>query len=380
MKLTKPNFKKSVVNISATFAQFLGCPNDKPILKILQKALEKDYKNVVFIIFDGLGIHPLSTNLEEVSVLRKNIKQVLKSTFPSTTANATTSILSNKYPMEHGWFAWSVFFDELGCAVDVYLDKNSYTGESIEPNWVKNRLPFEPYYKKAVTDREISVVVPTFWHNDEVNRHEWKTFDEFFSNIEKICKRKKKQFVYCYCDEPDHTMHEYGVTSKEAMALINTLNNKFDDLQKKLDDTLFVVTADHGQVDDDGYVDVWQDEKLCSMLEKPFSFEPRATAMFVKAGKEKEFEKHFKRQYGKDFRLFKTKKMLKQNFFGLPSGENAKLLPNYFAVAITRKQMLFTKDSHRFKGHHTSLTEEEMNVPLIIIEKEKKNDGKNKQN
>ena len=86
-----PNWTNSNLNISATLAEFLGAPNKNATLPILKRELDKQYKNVVFICFDGLGINPININLDKNDFLRKNIKQTLVSTFPSTTTNATTS-------------------------------------------------------------------------------------------------------------------------------------------------------------------------------------------------------------------------------------------------------------------------------------------------
>ena len=94
-KLIKPDFTKNIVNISATLAEFLGCPNEKPTLPALARALGGEYKNVVLLVLDGLGMYPLERNLGEGSFLRKNVKEVLTSVFPSTTTNATTPIRWN---------------------------------------------------------------------------------------------------------------------------------------------------------------------------------------------------------------------------------------------------------------------------------------------
>ncbi len=367
MKLIKPNYKKNIVNVSATFAEFLGCPNDKPTLNILSKELKKDYKNIVFIILDGLGINPIKINLSKNSFLRQNIKLELTSTFPSTTANATTSFLTNQYTMEHGWFGWCQYFQEINQVVDVYLEKDSYTHEPIEKGFVKKILPKEPFYKKSKTDYEISVDVPDYWHDDEINRYEYKNIDEMISNIEKIANKKNKQFIYTYCFDPDATMHKFGVSSEEAKTVINKLNIEIEKLSKKLKNTLFVITADHGQIDIDGYVDFYKDNEMMSMLEHLPVFEPRATGFFVKEGFEKEFQKKFKQKYGRDFKLFETEKLIKQNYFGGNfRGENARFLPTYISVGTTNKLLMYNKDETRFKGHHTSLTDE-MLVPLIIV-------------
>ena len=370
-KFIKPNFKNNIINISATLAEFLGCPNDKPTLPILKEELSKRYKNVVFIIFDGMGINPININLNPDTILRKNVKQVLTSVFPSTTTNATTSLLSNKYPMEHGWFGWCLYFEELNRVVDIYLSSDSYTKEQISPDFMQKRLPFVPYYKYAKTDYSVSKVVPEFWHdgNDE-NRYVCNDNADYFDNIEKICNKKGKQFIYAYCPEPDHTMHEFGVSSKEAYEVINLLNDGIEKLANKLENTLFVITADHGQIDVDGYIEIYKDKELLSMLEYPQFLEARATAFKVKPQFHKNFEKMFNEKYGEDFELVKSKELIKDNYFGGKIiSNNAKLLGDYIAIGKTNKIIKLNENYENFKGHHTSLTAE-MVVPLILIEKD----------
>lgn len=59
---TKPDFCHSVLNVSATLAEFLGAPNSNPILDELQTHLNNRPQKLVCIVFDGMGIHPLSIN------------------------------------------------------------------------------------------------------------------------------------------------------------------------------------------------------------------------------------------------------------------------------------------------------------------------------
>ena len=366
-RFIKPDFKHNIINISASIAEFLGCPNDKPVLPALTEELKKGYKNVVFLILDGMGVNPINKNLSEDSFFKRNIKQVLTSVFPSTTTNATTTFLTNQYPMEHGWFGWSLYFEELKRAVDIFLDTDSYTGETIEKGYARKVLPVEPYYKKTKTDYTTNVVVPEFWHNDEENRYVWNTLDEMFGHIETVGKKAGKQFIYVYCTEPDSVMHRYGVSSAEAHQVINRLNDSLEALCAKLTDTLFIVTADHGQIDVDGYIEIYKDKELLSLLEWPPYLEARAAAFKVKKNRHEDFIATFNQKYGEDFELFKVEDLIKDNYFGGNLvGEHAKLLGDYIAVGTTNKIMWLTPLSHDFKGHHTSLTEE-MEVPLIVV-------------
>ncbi len=90
VKFIEPNFSNSNLNISSTLAEFLGVENKNAVIPELKEELDRSYKNVVFICFDGLGINSIEINLPENAILRKNIRKTLVSTFPSTTTNATS--------------------------------------------------------------------------------------------------------------------------------------------------------------------------------------------------------------------------------------------------------------------------------------------------
>ncbi len=368
VKFTKPDFNNNIINVSASLATFLNCDNKNKTLKVLDETLKKNYKNVVFIIFDGLGKNPLEINLDKSSILRKSVEAELTSVFPATTTNATT-LLANSFPLEHGMFGWSINFEELGKNVDVYLSKDSETGEPIEDGFMAKRLPIIPFYKDAKTDYKISNVVPAYWHDGiEKNRHICSQIDDYFREIEAICKEEGRQFVYCYCPEPDATMHDNGVSSKEAKNLINHINRQIEKLSKICKETLFIITADHGQVEIDDYIDIYKDEKLYSLLKCPPYLESRATAFKVKEGCEEEFKELFIKNYGEDFQLHKSGELIGKGYFGDPSIEGEReLLGDYIAICKSHKHFIKHEDSNRFKGHHGSLTEE-MFVPLIIIE------------
>ena len=130
-------------------------------------------------------------------------------------------------------------------------------------------------------------------------------------------------------------------------------------------DTLFIVTADHGQVDIDGYIELYNDYTLLDMLEIYPYMEARATAFKVKAGREAEFEKYFLDTYSNDYELYKSSDLIAQGYFG-DVGDKGYLLGDYIGIIYTNKHAVPTPNYNRFKGHHTSLTEE-MLVPLMIF-------------
>lgn len=365
-KFIKPDWTKSNLNISATLAEFLGAPNENATLPILKEELAKGYKNVVFICFDGLGIYPIEKNLSEDDFLRKNVKQTLLSTFPSTTTNATTSLLTNKLPLEHGWFGWSVYFENIKRNINIFLNTDSWTGEKVEIS-DSPLAKTDYYFDHAQGEYQINSIFPKYVKVAHEERNNvFSNEKEFFQTIKEICGREGKQFIYAYYPDPDSTMHEYGVTSKEAKGVIASISENVKKLVSSTENTLFIVTADHGQIDVAGYVELYEDKKLYDMLEIYPYLEPRAIAFKVKKGKEKEFESYFKFEYDKDFKLFKTEDLLSENYFG-SVGDKENLLGDYIAIGTyTHKQAILSPEMTRFKGHHTGLTEE-MEVPLILL-------------
>lgn len=364
--LIRPDWTKSNLNISATLAEFLGAPNKNATLPILKNELAKGYKNVVFICFDGLGIYPMKKNLPADDFLRKNVKQTLVSTFPSTTTNATTSLMENQLPLEHGWFGWSVYFKSMKRNINIFLDTDAWTDEKVEiTDSPLGKLDY--YFDHATSDYQINTIFPAYVKvAHEERNHTFSDEQAFFATIEKICNRQSKQFIYAYYPDPDATMHDFGVTSKEAKQIIQSISDKMKKLVSSTKDTLYVVTADHGQIDVEGYVELYKDKQLYDMLETYPYLEARAIAFKVKEGKQKAFEQYFTAKYDEDFKLLKTADLVQQNYFG-SFGDKAELLGDYLATGTyTHKQALLTPVSPKFKGHHTGLTEE-MEVPLILL-------------
>lgn len=364
-----PNFKHSNLNITATLAEFLGAPNTNATLPQIKAELAKGYKNVVYICFDGMGMHPIEQNLPVTDYLRKNIVDVLSSTFPSTTTCATTSLTTNRLPLEHGWFGWSMYFEKLRRNVFIFLNVDAETGEQLDVTDVSPLAQFPYFFDEANTDYQINTVFPTFVKVAHPERNiAWSgDMSEFFEYIRAVCAKDGKQFIYAYCNEPDHSMHEFGVKCARTKEMLQDISRRLQRVAENTPDTIFVVTADHGMIDVEGDVNMYDDAAMYDMLETPPYGEPRAIIFKVKPEKHDDFVKHFNEKYGDDFELHTSSELIKRGFFG-DVGDKAFLLGDYIAIGTyTNKQaLLLPPDGFVFKGHHTSLTEE-MLVPLIMI-------------
>ena len=360
-----PDYQNCNLNISATLSAYLGGSSRNVQLPVLRDILAQGYEKTVFICFDGLGMVPIETHLNPEDFLRKHICQELTSTFPSTTTNATTSLLTNRLPLEHGWFGWSMYFPELSRNIDVFRGKDSMTRDKIDlPESILDRFPY--YFDEAKGNHTIHTVFPPYISAAYSQRnHVYFSEDGFFQEIETICSQTGRHFVYAYFQEPDSIMHACGVSSTEACSVIRRLSDRMGEICEKSENILFIITADHGQIDINGYVELYQDQKLMDMLNIYPYLECRAVSFSVKNSYCDYFASYFSEKYHDDFLIFKVSDLVDMHLFG-DRGHTANLLGDFLAIGTyTHKQALLFPGQRRVKGHHASLTEE-MRVPLIL--------------
>lgn len=367
-KLILPDYTKSNINITATLAEFLGAPNKNATLPLLKAELAKNYKNVVYMIFDGMGIYPLEKTLPQNNLLRTNIKQTLVSTFPSATATATTSLRTNLLPLEHGWLGGLLYFKDLDKTVQTLRSLDYITKQPVDIS----HEPLEPrdsFFFKGHSDYCINTVLPPYVEIEKQKNNFVFPEDEYrqgITKIQQICKRKEKQFVYFYYHNPDRIMHRFGVKSKESKQLISEISSSVEWLYKNTKNTLIIITADHGHIDLKGWIPLYKDKQIMDMLDAPLYMDDAAITFKVKRGQKTKFAQIFKQKYGKYLELFKTSDLIKQGFFG-NRGDKGAILGEFIACSnYEHKQVLLNEKVHKNKGGHSSLTEE-MEVPLIML-------------
>lgn len=363
--MIKPNWKNSIVNVSATLDKFLGNTNQISSIPLLEKVLKKGYKNVVYLCLDGLGIYPLTCNLEKDKLLRRNIRKKITSVFPSTTTNATTSLHSATYPAQHGYFGWSLWFEKLNRAVNIYPRQDSYTEEKLQSPLIDKYLEFDYFYDRNSSEYEVLSILPPYVKREK-NNAVYHSISELFEKLTDTCNNDKKNFIFAYTGEPDSTMHDYGVNSPEASEIIHNLNDFVENFVKNTKDTCIIITPDHGQTDIKDYVRLYENADLMQSLATVPFLEARAAAFNVK-----DHEKFLKavNQYKKIAKLYKTSELIKKNYFGKKQSDRLHMLGDYILIMKdTDKHFVFDENHPVFKGHHTALSKNEMILPLIIIE------------
>ena len=107
-------------------------------------------------------------------------------------------------------------------------------------------------------------------------------------------------------------------------------------------------------------------------LERLPCIEPRALGLFVKNGREKEFETLWEKYYGSDFILLTKSKVTEKQLFG--RGENAERfesVPGDYLAVAAGGTTIFNDilEKEHVIGVHAGLTPEELTIPLIAVRK-----------
>lgn len=365
MRNIPQDYNNCLVNLSNSILKHYKVHPYHNTLEKLDKYLENNYKNIVIILYDGLG----SDLIEKESFLDKNKIMDITSVFPATTTAATTSLITGLNPSEHCWLGWDTYIESVNEIVTMYWNVIKDTDIKVaDYNISKNEFPYTTIFDQIYNTKEAKAYCISPFEGIYYNQN---NIDEMYEKIIELCSTNEKKFIYSYCNEPDHLMHDLGTKDNKVVNLIKTLNNKTEILCEKLEDTLIIITADHGHMTIKSYVILDDYPILKNMLIRKTSIEPRATNFFIKEEMIDKFKEEFNKLFSKDFILFSKQEVIEHKLFGggNPHKKFKSCLGDFLAVAISGKAIVDDYSSTSLKGLHAGITDSEVLVPLIVVDK-----------
>ena len=366
MKIVFPDYKNSLVNLSNSILKHYGLGQHHSSLAILDKYLEDDYKNVVVLAFDGMGSSILKKNSDDSLFLNKYKVGDITSVFPSTTTAATASLTSGLTPTEHCWLGWDNYVASIDKIVTMYVNKEKGSKKRLaRHNVCEKEFP----YVTIMDQINKSGKARAYQVSPFVGKR-YKTFaiQQMFDKVAMLCDKPGKKFVYAYAVEPDSSMHKCGTNSEMVKELIEMINFNTEVLSEKLEDSLLIVTADHGHIDVSDYIILDEYPDLKNMLIRDMSLENRAPNFFVKPEEIDNFNTEFNKYFSDDFLLLPKTEVIQKELFGPGNVSNKFLscLGDYIAIAKTDKAIRDNKKANYLKSQHAGICEDEMLVPLIV--------------
>ena len=365
MQIKYPDYDRSLLSLSSSVTAHFGEGAAHKTLPELDAELAKGYKNVVLMLFDGMGTAIMGRHLPEGAFLRRKLRATLSSVFPPTTTAATVSVESGLSPVEHGWLGWSLYFGEIGANVSIFPNTIFGSGGTPAADYHVARR-FLPY--ASVIDRiNVAGLVRAFSVSPFSERSAGSV-REICETVERLCAENGRKYIYTYWPQPDYDMHDFGTSHLRITEHLTQINAEVERLCGRLSDTLVIVTADHGLIDVEWrFLPEYPEVSDC-LARTPW-MESRAMAFAVKPGREREFERAFELAFGDCYMLFSRERALELGLFGPgePHPRAVGFMGDYIAAATGCVALeVRERTDDVFRAAHAGLTADEMNVPFIM--------------
>ncbi|MCK4653858.1 MAG: alkaline phosphatase family protein [Candidatus Cloacimonetes bacterium] len=386
-----PDYDNCIINLISTILRTYGVVPDYNSLKQIDIEDIKTRKNIVLMIFDGYGFNLLKRySKSSSSFLAQHLVDKITSVYPSTTTSAITSIKTCKTPLEHGALGWTMFFKEYYKFIDFLPNWDSITGKVLDHSKYKtyDKMQFKNIFEMihcSEPNVELYNVYAKYLANhpyssavcDPSRIISFRKTKQLFKRIERLIKKKSnnRKFIMTYSSNPDALEHKNGTNSKVVEDFIRIIDFEIEKLTKKLvgTNTLIIVTSDHGLIDIEKYHYTNEDKELYDCIFLPTIPEPRFLSFFVKKHKLDKFKEAIKK-YEDKFLILSREELLKKELLGIGKMhyKTDDLLGDFVGIAISNHAMKSIAEQNgkwekEFLAHHCGLTEDEMYVPLIMI-------------
>lgn len=358
------DYQNGLVNLSASILKSFGVEPAHPTLPQMDALLARPFSNVVVMLLDGMGASTVRSLLPTDGFFNTHMEGVLSSVFPPTTTAATIALMAGRMPCETGWLGWKQYFPALDRIVVPFTNTDYYTKEPITAcHAASTYIPWN-----SIFDTIDGAGVGRAYHVSPFGRTRTDTFDAWLHSIRSICAAEGRKFVYAYWEEPDSVMHQTGCRSAQTAAELRRLEAAVSALAETLEDTLLIVTADHGHRDTT-YYSLEDYPELREMLVRPTSLEHRAVVFYVRDEDRARFPAAFRRAFGADFLLFTKAEVLEKQLFG-PGAHHPlfeTFIGDFLAVSVSDKGIVESRACRQFRSNHAGMTREEMEIPWIVV-------------
>ena len=376
-----PDYNHSTLNLINSILKHYNVDTKFNGLNKLDDYLNKQYKNVVLVILDGMGSSVLK-NLSPNGIFSNNKVDDITTIYPSTTAAAMNMYYSGKPPIETGYIAFTQYFKEYNRTLEMLSHNDAHTGEKVNfkrYDVFKEDLNYEPTYaqiQKASPDTQVYEIKPTHCDKHTSKCVHIEDINDICESIVSLCTNNEKKYVFAYFDKPDKLLHRNGCSSDVVKDFILETEATFNKMYEELKgtDTLVIVCADHGHIDIHETYNILEMPEILDLLYMPPSFEHRLVSFNVKEERKNEFKKIFENKFKDSFILYSKEEFLNSNLLGFGNKHKKvdDFLGDYIAVAISdvsiKLETYISKEKYHKITNHCGLTKEEMEVPLIVLD------------
>lgn len=373
----------SIVNLMASLQTGLGgSAHAYPPLRLLDPQQVAGHRNVLLWVIDGMGLNHLRAH-PQATCLNSHLAGAMTSVYPPTTASAITTFLTGNAPQQHGLTGWHMYFHELGSVLSVLPGRARYGGvglaqAGIDVAALLGHVPFpDRIAVNAWSLAPASIARSDFnlAHLGRAHLLSYRDLPDMLAQAAGVLAGPGRNYVYAYWPELDRIGHHEGIWSRAAVDHLARLDRAFDSLLEQIHgtDTLVVVCADHGQVDNSEQerIDLRHHPALAETLALPLCGEPRSAYCYLRPGRVEQFDDYVEREFAGQARALAGARLIEAGWFGLGEphpqlhrrvGDRVLLMQDRFLV----KDWLAQENRYELIGVHGGLSDDELYVPLIL--------------
>ncbi|MBF0288856.1 MAG: alkaline phosphatase family protein [SAR324 cluster bacterium] len=408
-EFVKPSYDAACFsNIPEAIRFFFSKQGDPPFLANAANYVSAQYNTVIFFLIDSFGWNFFERYYEEVPALHHIASNgtILKinSQFPSTTASHVTTIHTGLEVGQSGIFEWQYYEPMLDSIIAPLLfsfagtkDRETLQAAQVDPY---DLFPATTFYQDLL---QLGVTSYIFQHQDYTpstystamfrgaHMIPYQTLPGALAGLNHVLKTQNSpSYLFLYYDTIDMICHHHGPNSPQMEAefkkFFSILNEWFDQLCKASPEkTLFVMTADHGQIGADpeeaiylnlnskffGIEDYIQKNSKGELLVPAGSC--RDMHLYIKEDRLEEAHEFLGKRLEEKAEVYQIHELVENHLFGslpvssrfLSRAGNLVILPrNHNAVWWYEKEK-FEQTSY---GLHGGLSQEEMEIPLMLYQ------------
>ncbi|MCL4407087.1 MAG: alkaline phosphatase family protein [Thermotogae bacterium] len=384
------DYEKSLLGlINSIVSKFGIVPLHKPLPKEYLGPKFESAKRVVMILIDALGYDAALELFQKSNFRYIGKPKKISSIFPSTTVNVLTTLATAASPIEHGMLGYILYLKEFGTLANMIdfspigMPRDTLISRGANPStFLDVKTIYESLRNYGANPL---IIIPSSFKESGLSKiHDrGAAVQGYFDIIDMMVKLRnsleseKFSYIYAYWPMVDAMGHIYGPFSEEYMEESRLVLKTFEDIvyerlsDKVRDDTVFIITADHGQIHTP-----WQHEyhiksedKFVSTLQILPTGEPRIMYLYTKDPQKTIDEGE--RTFGSNVEFHSSMEFLDEGLFGpgIPNPKSTTRIGDLIAVPRNDYSFVvkYTGNEHQMKGKHGGLSEAEMNVPLFVI-------------
>jgi len=363
------------------------------------------YDAVALFLVDGFGWR-FFERFQDTPFLKRIVKhgqvEKLISQFPSTTAAHLTTIHTGWNVGQSGVYEWMYYDPAVDAVIAPLLfsyagiwEREQLQSSGVQPALLYPRGVFYPELKR----RGIKPFVfgmreytPSTYSNVVMQGAElrsFKTLSEALVNLGLLLQEQTGPvYVHLYFDRIDAISHDYGPTAPQTEAEIETfllmMEYYFERVFKGNKRVLFLMTADHGQIEVDPKTTIYLNTNSQFAGIERFLKRNLKGQLLVPAGSPRDMFLYIQNELLEEAQAFlaprlegkadvvKTETLIENGYFGPEVSSRLRERVGNLVILPYRYESVwwYEKDKfeQRFYGHHGGLTPEEMETVLYSYE------------